>query len=157
MSGRSGLLEYKRLAKRLAPLLAVAAVITLSGCNTGTNTALSPRAQRLIGRWTLKRVEGKDPATLFIKDYHLKFFEDGWFGYIVHLQGPLTNTSYEGEGKWQLSKDVLVYHIGPTQEKMVDSIFSVTNDKLTLSPDPVLHPAGQPNVTCTYIRTPRFE
>lgn len=157
MSGRRELCERNGLVKRIGILSALAAIVLLCGCTAQKDPVLSPRAERLIGRWTLKTVEGKDPAAYFIKDYHLKFFDDGWFGYTVNLQGPLAGTSYVGEGKWQLANDQLVYKVGPTQEKTIVSIFSVANDKLTLTPDPALHPSGQPNVTSTYIRTPRFE
>ncbi len=118
--------------------LACGLVLLLGGGEAGRS---STQSKGLLGAWDLTRAGEGDPASINIKTFRIEFREDGSWTYRGEM---------EGSGKWTMKEQSLEYTAG--DNKGISSV-SVSGNRLTLSPDPVIAVGGKTGVTTTYKRT----
>ena len=128
----------------LATLIVFAA---LSSCGID-----SPRdhSAQLVGTWDLRSVAGQNVTSFGFHDWHLEFQRGGTLKYWGAMTGTLAGMQVSGKGHWQLQKNTLRYN---TEGTAGACIARVSEEELTLTPDPVLVNPGNRNPAETvYVR-----
>jgi len=118
--------------------------VLLVGCTSGDNRA-SIEEKDLAGAWVLETVGGSPPSTVNIKSWRINFSANQKWTYSGEMTGPFGGAQVSGSGTWTISAVVLEYTAGNNKGQ---SIVTIQNGTLTLSPDPVIMPDGKtPTVT----------
>jgi hypothetical protein len=118
------------------------------GCNPEKSPATEGvRAEQLVGKWRVVRVDGKPPAELSVNSQELNIDADGKWTSKIDLAG----LSLTGGGTWSLADGTISYTNGEKQGK---SCVSLNSGRLVLDPDFHLrkNDATKAPVTCEYER-----
>jgi hypothetical protein len=125
-------------------------VIAAFGCKSQRAEAPSTvsRPGGLLGKWKLKSVGGKAPATISIKSWQVEFREQGQWQYSGEMSGQYAGMKLSGSGTWLEQGEHLEYTAGAGKGK---TTVHFDADSLILSPDPVLVLNGREPVDTRYV------
>jgi hypothetical protein len=129
-----------------------AALIVFAACSSscGLDSAHADRSEQLIGTWDLRRVAGQSVSHLGLHDWQLEFGRGGSLKYRGAMTGTLAGMQVNGKGRWQLQKNTLRYN---TEGTAGASIIRLSEEELTLTPDPILvNPGNRNPVETVYVR-----
>ena len=101
----------------------------------------------LVATWELKSVAAHPPSALNIRSWKIAFGRDGRWTYSGEMMGRFDGMKLRGDGSWNTKGRRLSYTAGANHG---ETEFTIKNDFLTLSPDPVVMPDGKTRVTTTY-------
>ena len=134
--------------------LVVIGAVALAGCDGFVGEVAVAPTQQLPSTWSLATVDNDVPARVNIKSWQLSIDNDGNWSYSGEMQGQWAGMQLKGDGRWKVvSPGKIEYTAGDNSGTLT---YRVTNDMLTLSPDPVIaKPGGVGSAVTTYSRVDR--
>jgi hypothetical protein len=111
----------------------------------------SKPTQSIVGIWKLNSVAGGDPSSINIETYDIEFEQGGTWRFAATMNGSYLGMKMNGSGAWSLKGNTLEFTFG---ENKGEVRMGVSQDALTLSPDPVLRRSGTDEVETVYKRVP---